>query len=141
MEPHILVLHVFTANMDAFWHKLSTDLEKKSSFHCGLHDCTEWVGAREHNLYGKKSVSWPDGTKTMERTHRLSYMLSKKLLRDQMPTISAAGEQLDVSHLCHNPLCIKAEHLILEPHSVNMERMGCKIRQQCTRAHFPLCIL
>lgn len=127
--------------MEAFWANLSADLQKKSNFNCGPQECTEWMGAREHGVYGKKSVTWPDGTKSMERTHRLSYMLSVKVLRDQMPMFNADGERLDVSHLCHNPICIRPEHLHLEPHSVNMERMGCKMRHQCTRNHFPLCLL
>ena len=141
MKPQISATVEKTSIMEAFWNKISLDLDKKSLYNCGRHDCTEWGGARDHGVYGKKSVVWPDGTKTMERTHRLSFMLSKKLLRHQLPRRSASGEPLEVSHLCHNSICIKAEHLVLEPHSINMERMGCRIRQLCTRGHSPFCLL
>lgn len=127
--------------MEGFWNQIAIDLQKKSIFHCGKHDCIEWSGAREHGIYGKKSVLWPDGSKTMERTHRLSYMLFRKLLREEMPHFNQNGERLDVSHICHNGICLRVEHLVLEPHSTNMERMGCKMRNICTHAHYPYCLL
>lgn len=127
--------------MDYFWNRISRSLELKSKFNCGVHACTEWTGAREHGTYGKKSVEWPDGTKCIERTHRLAYMLSVKILKNDLPHVNEHGERLDVSHICHNPICIRPQHLILETHTINMERMGCKMRGICTKGHFPYCLL
>ena len=36
------------------------------------------------------------------------------------------GGDLQVSHLCHNPLCFKREHLLLESGRVNRDRSKCK---------------
>ena len=127
--------------MEAFWNQIALALSKKSENNCGNYDCTEWRGALEHGLYGKKSVTWPDGSKTLERTHRLSYMLSKNILRVNLPHYNENGEQLDVSHLCHNPKCIKPEHLTFEPHSTNLDRIVCRQRKRCTGSHLPLCIV
>ena len=127
--------------MEAFWSQIALSLMQKSIFNCGRHGCTEWTGGREHGVYGKKSVVWPDGKKKIERVHRLSYMHAHHILRDEMPNKNSQGERLDVSHICHNPICLKPEHLILEPHSLNMDRMGCRMRNLCTKDHHPHCLL
>ena len=31
----------------------------------------------------------------------------------------------DVSHLCHNSKCCNTEHLVIEPHAINMSRQRC----------------
>ena len=54
---------------------------------------------KEHNKYGRKSVVWPDGKKTVERVHRLSYMLTYRTLKDDVPRHDENGQQLDVSHI------------------------------------------
>jgi hypothetical protein len=39
----------------------------------------------------------------------------------------------DASHLCHNPLCVRPEHLIVEPRVMNHKRKNClhKIQTPC----------
>ena len=33
----------------------------------------------------------------------------------------------DISHLCHNKLCVRGEHLSAEPHAVNNARQKCVV--------------
>ena len=57
-------------------------------------------------------MTWPDGSKTVSKLHRLSFMVYNKTL--DVPTVDSFGEQLDISHLCHTKLCINPLHLTLE---------------------------
>lgn len=54
---------------------------------------------------------------------------SKRVVVHQIAIYAATGKLPstgeDVSHLCHNPTCFKAEHLFIEPHAVNMDRQRC----------------
>lgn len=65
--------------------------------------------------------------------HRLKYFLKTdcKLLKS-----------MDVSHLCHNKLCIRSDHLSYEPHRINCKRNICKSNGECEghRGYRP-CIL
>ena len=97
-------------------------------------------GGKEHNKYGRTKVVWPDGRTTVERGHRLAFMIEHKILRDGMPVVNAQGKKLEVSHLCHNGLCVKAAHLALESHEINMEKVLCKSRRQCSTLHEPFCL-
>lgn len=91
-------------------------------------------------LWGKV-VNWPDGTITLERAHRLSYMLDQRILKEKLPRFSPNGDHLDISHLCHNPKCINPQHLILEPHSINIDRIFCRRIKQCINCHLPYCLI
>lgn len=42
---------------------------------------------------------------------------------------------LDASHLCHNSECLNPDHIIFEPHSINMNRNMCK-RKQTSKGTF-----
>ena len=126
--------------MEAFWWQQKEKMNKKSEFGLGPLACVEWVGGKEHNKYGRTQVVWPDGRTTVERAHRLAFMIEHKILRDDMPIVNAQGKKLEVSHLCHNGLCVKAAHLALESHEINMERVLCKSRRQCSTLHEPFCL-
>jgi hypothetical protein len=49
------------------------------------------------------------------------------------------GDEWEVSHLCHNPCCLKPDHVILERHRLNMLRQGClstiALPCSCTQLH------
>ena len=69
-----------------------------------------------------------------ELTHRLAYMKAKN--RRELPR----GEQ--VSHLCHNAHCVKAEHLVLESPRKNNNRKRCLNSTVCSKNHNgPNCLL
>ena len=105
--------------MNAFWWHLYEKLSKKTPFNQGQHQCNKWVGCLEHGTYGKVTVIWPYGTKSVERCHRVSYMAAQKILRGDMPRTDNNRKKLDVSHLCHNSICVKPTHLVLETHQTN----------------------
>lgn len=46
----------------------------------------------------------------------------------------------DISHLCHNSICVNYQHLNREPHFINMDRYTseCKTKKRCT-GHVDLC--
>jgi hypothetical protein len=48
----------------------------------------------------------------------------------------------EISHLCHNSLCVNPAHLCLEPHHVNQHRSTCVGRGHCySHPGFPDCLL
>ena len=79
--------------------------------------------AHRHNNRIMMKLTWPDGSKTVSKIHRLSFIVHYKTL--DVPTVYSFGEQLDISHLCHPKLCINLLHLTLEKHSVNLSRSHC----------------
>ena len=88
--------------MSDFFKKLSICMGKHSGkgMSCGvLGDCTVWVASKDSYGYWKKKVTWPDGSKTVTKAHRFSFMVHNKTL--DVPTVDSFGEQLDISHLCH----------------------------------------
>ena len=95
-----------------------------------------WVGAKEHSKYGCIRVTWPDGTKCIERAHRVAYITEHKVLKEEM----CQGKKREVSHLCYNTLCVNTDQLCLESHVINMERSLCKSRRQCSALHEPFCL-
>lgn len=127
--------------MDAFWGRLGQKLAKKTNFKQGQLECDVWVGGREHSTYGKTTVTWPDGKKTVERAHRLAFMVATQTLRVNMPLLDAMGKKLEVSHLCHNSLCVKPAHIILESHETNLERITCSRQGHCSALHQPMCLI
>lgn len=48
--------------------------------------------------------------------------------------------KLEVSHLCHISSCFNPWHLVLEPHSINEDRKGCKYGCPHRCPHSPKCL-
>lgn len=46
----------------------------------------------------------------------------------------------DVSHLCHNRLCININHLVNESRTINLNRQVCRNTGVCTQLHAPPCL-
>lgn len=121
--------------MNTFWDKLSRSLSKKSLKVGG--ECILWTGSTDRHGYGKKKVKWPEGDQKVERVHRVAYMLNTRLV--SLPHSDASGAFLDVSHICHNKLCINPDHLVLETHLANMSRIHCHYSGVCSLEHSPAC--
>ena len=81
--------------MEAFWGKLKEKLKKKTEIGVGTLACDMWVGAKEQSKYGCIRVTWPDGTKCIERAHIVAYMTEHKVLKEEM----CQGKKQEVSHL------------------------------------------
>lgn len=127
--------------MEAFYRNILRDLYRNSTISLNGKDCKEWNGACTESGYGRKRVTWPDGKKSMERTHRLIYMAQHKIHYSELKNKNEFGEQLDVSHLCNNKKCIEVDHLVHEPHSINMDRNECFKHGHCSKVHSPHCII
>lgn len=133
------------ANNTKFWQKIEASLDKHAELEAGGPVpggcCLLWVGYKDKNGYGVKRVTWPDGSVSREGAHRMAYMLNHKLLRHDVPRLSLAGLELEVSHLCHKKSCILPSHLVLEDHETNASRHRCYSLGACTLEHAPVCLL
>ena len=68
--------------------------------------------------YGRVKITFPDNSKKVLLAHRFMYMLHTNTIHIQ--------QDMHVSHICHNSLCINPLHLSLEEAHVNNERQLCK---------------
>ena len=115
----------------------------------GQFGCLLWTGARWSNgQYGvmRNPLRHQHGAGNQPArigVHRLVFMLHNRALYPdyQLPPATPQGDDLHVSHLCHTPLCINPQHLVLEPRSTNSERQTCNLQGICMGIHAPLCLL
>ena len=106
----------------------------------GRYGCIEWQGAKTRNGgYGRLVLELPVGGKKEFRVHRLQNMVTNHMM--EVPRTDQNGSLLDVSHLCHNSVCVNPGHLTLELHAKNMERRTCKEQGLCTNKHLPHCLV
>lgn len=129
LEHNILIpvcLHYFQDFYEVEKQKLlkNTGLTEKG--------CIVWYGCGDAR-YGRKYFKFPGQAPTYMYTHRLSYLLHNRL--ESLPP------HVDISHRCHTPRCVRADHLVAEPHGVNMDRNTCHLQNKCTKNHYPPCIL
>ena len=110
--------------MDAIWvASVKGKILKKSEAQRGGNNCSLWTGYSQRN-YGVMNIVMPgSNSRTRMRAHRLAYIVYSGILH--LPR----GH--DVSHLCHNSLCVNFDHLSLEPHNINVGRCRCKRHHLC----------
>jgi len=52
------------------------------------------------------------------------------------------ANEIDLSHLCHNPKCFLPEHLVFEPTEINIARNDCNPIETCKKhGEYPDCII
>ena len=111
----------------------------------GRHGCVLWKGATYDGLYGKmrNPLSKLPNQPSYMRTHRLVYLLNNIHQYNNLflPKTDEFGCNLDVSHVCHNTLCINIAHLALESHHINCSRKHCVDIGRCNGEHEPACLL
>ena len=119
--------------MDAYFELTRAKILAKSVKADNGLGCIIWTGTKKSKSeYGVIKIS-PPGLKPIVRgVHRVIFMCSIKIF--DIP------REMDVSHICHNPLCVNIEHLTKEPHIINMHRIECANVNFCTRQHEPFCI-
>ena len=68
-------------------------------------------------------------------------MAAQKILRGDMPRTDNNRKKLDVSHLCHNSICVKPIYLVLETHQTNLEIIPGKVMGSTQNSinHFVCC--
>jgi len=104
-----------------FYADLRHRIELKISL---IGDCWEWTGYKKAPdfKYGKISITFM-GVNQKVGAHRASYMGFNE-------TFNLTD---DISHICHNKVCVNPNHLSHEPHEINMERERCKEKGVCKR--------
>jgi hypothetical protein len=101
-------------------------------------ECTIWNGyfrLRRRHQYGETKAMWPGqtGRQVKLSVHRLAYFLSHP---------EQIGMPGDCSHMCHNTLCINADHIGLEPSRINKKRQTCVSTNICPgHAPYSQCLL
>ena len=118
---------------------------EKCDQNCGPHDCAIWMGATYDKKYGKirNPLSKYKDQPTYMRTHRLLYLLNNiHIYRNGFqPIVNSDGHNVEISHLCHNSLCLNIDHLVLETHFTNCSRVDCAVRRICCGSHIRPCLL
>lgn len=101
--------------------KLRDRVMRKMDNHSKMENCCFcWIwtgGMRTDGRYGQLKVAG-----RVVNAHRASYMAFKEYI--DLP--------LDISHICHNRLCVNPHHLSHEEHDVNIDREGCRAAGRCT---------
>ena len=85
-------------------------------------------------------MTWPDGTKSEVKVHRLAFMKANNMIKGEIPSHDGHDDPLDVSHLCHNKLCMNVAHLVLESRATNNDRKHCWHLHRCSGQHEPHCV-
>ena len=112
----------------------------------GAHGCLLWTGAKWHSgLYGVTSNPFcllSDSKPRRIGVHRLFYILKHIISYPdgELPRIDGDSNTINISHLCHNSLCVNPDHLTLETQAINNERKMCKGSNHCA-CHTPPCLL
>ncbi len=91
--------------------------------------CLLWTGSCVWRRYGKKKVTI--GSKIHGYLYKNCMTVSRAAYLTYRQLPSALPSKYDVSHLCHQPLCVAAAHLVLEHNTVNKKRQKCKNEQRC----------
>ena len=120
-------------NLAALWAKIKSKLDIKA-----VDQCWVWRGtlrACGGVQYGVIRVKFPWLAQSKPvGVHRATYMV--KINSYHVP------EGLDVSHLCGHSLCCNPNHLYLEPHHINNNRIHCHNISRCLgHGTYPDCIL
>jgi hypothetical protein len=107
--------------------------------------CHLWRGRPHVNGYGQMSVRWPlESKSTSVSPHRVAYILN---YLEYFPTFKIPREYGEISHICHNSMCVNINHLSLELHDINCARRDYCIRRMVCITHagsgytYPNCIL
>ena len=130
------IFHLFTAMDLENWRQRQIVALHRGAGGNSL-GCVLWAGGPYSGecVYGQKRWQPPGAKSRVEYTHRIAYMLSRGVY-----DLPGKDEQVDVSHICHTPRCILANHLVLEAHTINMERRACEMAKKCSGQHEPQCL-
>ena len=85
--------------------------------------CVIWKGRKNVKGYPRLSVTIQALPSVQVYVHRFVYMLKY--------TQHECIQGLDVSHLCHNKLCVNHHHLIIETKAENNKRKECLTLGRC----------
>lgn len=127
--------------MEDFFLKLERNFINKTRNLGNEFACIVWEGYVDKYGYGVQYVNWPTEGRKREGAHRLAYMIRHKISRNDMPSVDNNNNRIECSHLCQNKLCVNPDHIILETHAQNQDRIHCKGQGFCAKCHEPHCLL
>lgn len=110
-----------------YWAKLQANSEVAQNGHCRL-----WTGTRQASkgmTYGVINCKIEQNVWKRFYAHRLALVFAKNWTIEDI-----SEEGMSVSHLCHNSLCIHADHLAYGFQTVNRARSTC-LRQGVCSGH------
>ena len=110
--------------MEGFFEKYKEKIEERSSVDSQGHRI--WQGCSQEGTigYGIIKAKFSDAEWHTMHVHKLLYLVHHNIL--------SLEPGLEVSHLCHVPLCVAVEHLSLEPNNINAHRQKCFNRGKCS---------
>jgi hypothetical protein len=84
----------------------------------------------------------PQDAKLLAERFYLDPEVNVPLAQNKVPLENKSFKdlKLEVSHLCHISSCFNPWHLVLEPHSINEDRKGCKYGCPHRCPHNPKCL-
>ena len=135
--PSVPEVHFIMNNKHIFRKKYMDIIIKQ----CELNSttgCLEWRGSR-NNIYSHMSYSYRIDPFTTEKKFTSAHRMLFAVATDSLYLLQNTHSNIAVSHLCHNPLCCRLEHLEAEPTALNNSRKICKNAGQCL-IHEPACI-
>jgi hypothetical protein len=88
--------------------------------------CHLWKAALD-NGYGVMKLKWPGYPSKRGYAYRISYVLNNL---DKFPTFNPVHQ---ISHTCHNIICLNPKHLIHEDATVNAWRQTCHANGRCSK--------
>ena len=142
----LALLHYHMSNMEHAWYQGVLDRLLARCLVDEVTGCMFWQGALwSGSRYGMCWHKPPGQQRKRWRVHRLVYALHLALENNSpdltLPTHNNHQEPIEISHLCHSPLCLNINHLTLETHSTNMDRELCRHQGFCTANHQPPCLI
>ena len=141
-SKHVSEADDFIFKMDFDWDDIEKKFFKKAEIMGNGKGCIEWVGCKKGNTgYGVQVVKWKEGESKREAAHRLAYMIRHRVTRYDMPSHDLNNNKIECSHLCHHTLCVNPDHIVLEPHTINQDRIHCKNQGHCSKSHQPYCLM
>ena len=90
-------------------------------------ECIQYGG--DPDKYSSIRKRQSSGVVVREYCHRIALM--KKMKTVNIPT------GLETSHICHMKACMNPEHVVAEPHNINMSRLACF--NESKRLNQPFC--
>ena len=74
--------------------------------------CKVWEGCIKADGYGVMKVKFQDGKRKVKGVHQLAYICHYRTL--------CLPKDVEISHLCHVKNTVQIDHLVAEPHHINL---------------------
>lgn len=104
-----------------FYDRLQSRISAQVQKNANVKHCWKWIGAtNKGDGYGHVILSIK-GDRMTVNAHRAAYIAFRRVFI--LP--------FDISHLCHDKLCMNPDHLSHEPWPVNQGRKRCKTIGEC----------